>query len=137
MLDRFGVSMEEELLVRFDRLCKERGYGSRSEAIRDLVRRELVAEEWKDSEEEVMGTITLVYDHHAHELSHALTDFQHSFYQSIVCSTHIHMDEDNCLEVIILRGLSRQVRQVADRLISIRGVKHGQLVCTTTGRRVL
>jgi CopG family nickel-responsive transcriptional regulator len=137
MLERFGVSMEDELLAKFDGLCRERGYGSRSEAIRDLIRRELVGEEWKDSDEEVMGTITLVYDHHAHELSHVLTDFQHKYYASIVCATHVHVDEDNCLEVIIIRGLSQHIRQIADRLISIRGVKHGQLVCTTTGKQGL
>src|SRR5690348_1227409 len=104
MLERFGVSMEEELLEKFDRLCEARSYGSRSEAIRDLIRRELVAEEWQESEEEVMGTITIVYDHHAHELSHVLTDFQHRYFKSIICSTHVHIDEDNCLEVIIVRG---------------------------------
>ncbi len=133
MLERFGVSMEEELLGRFDRLCDERGYTSRSEALRDLVRRELVAEEWNEAGAEVIGAITLVYNHHSHDLTHLLTEVQHQHYDAIICTTHIHMDEENCLEVVIVRGASGRVRQIADQLISARSVKHGQLVCSTTG----
>ena len=136
MLERFGVSMEEELLERFDRLCNARGYDSRSEAIRDLVRREIVTEEWSDGESEVMGTITVVYDHHAQGLAHVLTDFQHHYFRSIVCSTHVHIDEDNCLEAIIVRGPGREVRRIAEQIHSAKGVKHGQLACSTTGRTV-
>ncbi len=133
-LERFGVSMEGDLLSGFDELIGSRGYKSRSEAIRDLVRQELVKEEWAEPDAEVVGTITIVYDHHQHELSSVLTDVQHDFHDHILCSTHIHLDHHNCLEVIIARGESARVRKIADTLISTRGVKHGQLVCATTGR---
>lgn len=135
-LERFGVSMEDDLLSRFDSLIEERGYNSRSEAIRDLVRRELVAEEWADPQAEVIGTITIVYEHHEHELANVLTELQHNHHDSIVCSTHVHLDPHNCLEVIIVRGPSNRVKRIADSLISTRGVKHGQLVSTTTGKGI-
>ena len=103
-LERFGVSMEDELLERFDTLIGKRGYTSRSEAIRDLVRQELVKDEWMDPNAEVIGTITIVYEHHEHELAHVLTELQHQHHEAIVCNTHIHIDAHNCLEVIIVRG---------------------------------
>jgi CopG family nickel-responsive transcriptional regulator len=133
-LERFGVSMEDELLTRFDELIAARGYGSRSEAIRDLVRRELVSEEWADPKAEVVGTITLVYEHHEHELAKVLPDLQHQYHDCVICSTHIHMDAHNCLEVIIVRGVSSKVKLIANTLLSTRGVKHGQLVSTSTGQ---
>jgi CopG family nickel-responsive transcriptional regulator len=129
-LERFGVSMEDELLTSFDRLIARKGYSSRSEAIRDLVRRELVEEEWTDPAAEVIGTVTLVYDH---ELTAALTGAQHEHHCEIVCTTHVHVDATNCIEVVVVRGGSAEVRHIAETLISRRGVKHGQLVCTTTG----
>ena len=132
-LERFGVSMEDELLKVFDDLVARRGYTSRSEAIRDLVRRELVEEEWADPETEVIGTVTLVYDH---ELTAALTGAQHEHHDEIVCTTHIHVDATNCMEVVVVRGKSAVVRHISEGLISRRGVKHGQIVCTTTGRQV-
>lgn len=135
-LERFGVSMEEELLSRLDAMVEARGYSSRSEAIRDLVRREIVQEEWADPDAEVIGTITIVYEHQEHDLAHALTQMQHAHHDAVICCTHVHMDPHNCLEVIIVRGSARLARQVADTLISARGVKHGQLVCTTTGKQV-
>jgi len=134
VLERFGVSMEDDLLARFDELISERGYGSRSEAIRDLVRQELVKEEWADPNAEVVGTITLVYEHHEHELAKVLPDLQHQYHDCVICSTHIHMDAHNCLEVIIVRGVSSKVKLIANTLLSTRGVKHGQLVSTSTGR---
>jgi len=136
ILERFGVSMEDELLRRFDALIKERGYQSRSEAIRDLVRQELVKEEWSDPEAEVVGTLTIVYEHHEHELSNILAELQHQYHTFILCSTHIHLDPHNCLEVVILKGASGRVKYIANTLISTRGVKHGQLVSTTTGKEV-
>jgi len=136
ILERFGVSMEDELLQRFDALIKERGYQSRSEAIRDLVRQELVKEEWSDPEAEVVGTLTIVYEHHEHELSNILAELQHQYHTFILCSTHIHLDPHNCLEVVILKGASGRVKYIANTLISTRGVKHGQLVSTTTGKAV-
>ncbi|MCE5199876.1 MAG: nickel-responsive transcriptional regulator NikR [Armatimonadota bacterium] len=135
-LERFGVSMENELLSRFDTLVEKRGYQSRSEAIRDLVRQELVKEEWSDPEADVVGTLTIVFEHHEHELSNVLAELQHQYHSFVLCSTHIHLDPHNCLEVIILRGPSAKVKHIADTLVSTRGVKHGGLVCTTTGKSV-
>ena len=135
-LERFGVSMEDDLLTRFDSLVEERGYSSRSEAIRDLVRQELVSTEWSDPSAEVVGTITIVYEHHEHELANTMAELQHQYYDNIICNTHIHLDAHNCLEVIVMRGNSEVVRRVSNILISTRGVKHGQLVCTTTGEHV-
>ena len=135
-LERFGVSMEMELLKRFDALITKRGYASRSEAIRDLVRRDLVKEEWSEPGHEVVGTVTLVYEHHAHDLADRLTELQHEHHHAILCSTHVHMDAHNCLEVVIVRGASKKVRAIADALISARGVKHGELTASTTGGTV-
>ena len=135
-LERFGVSMDQELLKRFDGLILGRGYTSRSEAIRDLIRSELVQEEWSKPGQEVVGTVTLVYEHHAHDLADRLSDLQHRYHEAIVCSTHVHMDQHNCLEVVIVRGPSKKVRAIADALISTRGVKHGELTASTTGRTV-
>lgn len=136
-LGRFGVSMEEDLLQRFDSLIDDRGYSSRSEAIRDLVRQELVKEEWSEPNTDVVGTVNLVYEHHVHDLSDKLAELQHQYHDLIICNTHVHMDAHNCLEVIIVRGPNRRVRTVANTLISTKGVKHGQLVSTTTGKSVV
>jgi len=135
-LERFGVSIEDELLERFDALIRERGYASRSEAIRDLVRQELVKDEWADPDAEVVGTVTIVYQHHEHELGDVLTELQHKYHESIICSTHIHLDAHNCLEIVIVRGKSVRVKYIANALISTRGVKHGELACSTTGKTV-
>jgi CopG family nickel-responsive transcriptional regulator len=132
--ERFGVSMNERLLKQFDKCIQRKGYQSRSEAIRDIVRDYLVASEWERGEGEVVGTVTIVYDHHTRELSRVLTDLQHDFHQSVICATHVHLDAHNCLEVIVVKGASEEVRAIADQLIGTRGVKHGKLVCTTTGR---
>ena len=132
-VERFGVSMEPELLAQLDAMVAARGYASRSEAVRDLIRRDLVTAEWTDPEAEVAGSVSIVYDHHAHELAQVLAEVQHDCHECIVCSTHVHMDHDNCLEVIILKGPSAKVTDIANRLISTRGVKHGKLVSSTTG----
>jgi CopG family nickel-responsive transcriptional regulator len=134
-LERFGVSMDADLLGRFDRLIHRKGYTNRSEALRDLVRDALVQDEWA-SDEWVVGTISLVYDHDTHELAHVLMDLQHEYHRAIVCTTHVHLDAHNCLEVLVVRGLAGDVRGIADRLIGTRGVKHGQLSCTTTGQHL-
>ncbi len=133
-LIRFGVSMDAELLERFDGLIEGKGYGSRSEAIRDLIRDHLVQEEWRLGVDETVGTITLVYDHHTRELADTLTQLQHHHFHSIVSSLHVHMDEHHCLEVLVVKGQAVQIKQVADRLIGTRGVKHGKLTLTTRGR---
>lgn len=132
-VSRFGVSMEPELLTAFDALAERRGYANRSEAIRDLVRAALVEEEWAEGDRPVIGTVTLAYDHHAHDLAQVLMDLQHDYHDSIVCTTHVHMDAHNCLEVIIVRGAAAVVREIGERLVSTRGVKHGRLTCSTTG----
>jgi CopG family nickel-responsive transcriptional regulator len=132
---RFGVSMDSLLLERFDQHIEQRGYGNRSEAIRDLVRETLVREEWEGGDE-VVGTITLVYDHHVRELSDKLTDIQHDHFNSVLSSLHIHLDHHNCLEVIVVRDAAAKVQKFADRLIGTRGVKHGKLSATTKGLKL-
>lgn len=135
-LERFGVSMDEDLLARFDERIGLAGYTSRSEAIRDVVRDYLVQDDWSSEDAEIVGTVTLVYDHHTRHLEDKLTDVQHDHHDSIRCTTHVHLDHHNCLEVIVLSGRAGDVRKLAEQLISTRGVKHGQLTCTTTGREL-
>jgi CopG family nickel-responsive transcriptional regulator len=133
-LIRFGVSLDESLLERFDRLCLERGYKTRSEAIRDLIRESLVKSEWQDDGRHVAGTLTMVYDHHTGNLSQRLTAIQHDFHHYIITSLHVHLDHDNCLETLVLKGPAPTLRSFADRIISTRGVKYGTLNLATTGQ---
>lgn len=133
-LKRFGVSIPAELVQAFDRLIENKGYRTRSEAVRDLMRDALVQSEWESASDEVVGTVTIVYDHEVRELSRMLTHLQHRHLGSIVCTTHVHLDEHHCMEVLVVRGAAEEVRTIADQIISTRGVKHGKLVCTTTGR---
>lgn len=135
-LARFGVSFDSELLERFDELISSKGYKNRSEAIRDLVRDYLVEYEWEE-DVETMGAITMVYDHHRRELSESLVALQHDYHSSIISSTHVHIDEHNCLEVVVVRGKGSMVKEIADKLISTRGVKHGKLTMTTTGKNLV
>lgn len=135
-LVRFGVSLDESLLSRFDPFIKRMGYNSRSEAIRDLIRERLVAEEWQADRTPAMGVLSLVYSHEVRELSRKLTDIQHHHLGIILSTTHIHMDEHNCLEVVILKGPAREIQEVASHLLSAKGVKHGKLITTTTGRHL-
>jgi CopG family nickel-responsive transcriptional regulator len=135
-LDRFGVSMDETLLRRFDALVAERSYASRSEAIRDLVRKELVRTEWEDPRAEVVASISLVYEHREHHLSDILTDMQHRYHRNIISTTHVHLDEHNCLEVVIARGPSRLVKTIADALVSTKGVRHGGVVASTSAEKL-
>jgi CopG family nickel-responsive transcriptional regulator len=132
-LSRIGVAIDTGLLEKFDRLIAQRGYTNRSEAFRDLIRDELVEQTWESPESQVMGTVTLVYDHHVRLLNEKLTGIQHDFHHSILSTLHVHLDHDNCLEVLVVRGKSADVRKVADALISAKGVKHGRLTVTTTG----
>ena len=133
---RFGVSLEKELLEKFDKLSKEKQYPNRSEAIRDLIREELVKREWVEGKE-VAGSITLVFDHHKRELMNTLTDIQHDFYQLIISSQHVHLDHDNCLEIIVVRGKPRGVKELADKLRATKGVKYGSLSIATTGKELV
>jgi CopG family nickel-responsive transcriptional regulator len=133
-LSRIGVAIDSDLLDQFDKLIGRRGYTNRSEAFRDLIRGDLVEQTWESPDADVVGTITLVYDHHVRMLSEKLTGIQHDYHHNILSTLHVHLDHDNCLEVLVVRGKSAAVRKVADALISTKGVKHGQLTITTTGR---
>lgn len=135
-LRRFGISLDDILLKRFDTQISKKGYKNRSEAIRDLIRDSLVKEEWEDIEKETIGIITIVYSHDKRELTDALIDFQHNFYTSVLSSLHIHLDEHNCLEVIVVKGKVKDIKKIADRLIGTKGVKHGKLTLTTTGKHL-
>jgi len=132
-LVRFGVSIGSELLQSFDKLIESKGYVNRSEAIRDLIRDYLVEYEW-EQDVETVGTVTIVYDHHVRELPEILTRIQHEYYKMIVSSIHVHIDEHNCMEVIIIRGIGSKVKEIADKLISTKEVKHGKLTMATTGK---
>jgi len=132
-LNRIGVAIDAELLEKFDRLLARRGYENRSEAFRDLIRDELVEESWKSPESTVVGTVTLVYDHHARLLPEKLTDFEHEHHKSILSTLHVHLDHDHCLEVVVVRGKASTVQKIANTLISTKGVKHGRLTIATTG----
>jgi CopG family nickel-responsive transcriptional regulator len=136
-LKRFGVSIPADLVDTFDRLIEGKGYRTRSEAIRDLMRDALVESEWESNAGEVVGTVTIVYNHEVREISRVLTQLQHQYLDAIVCTTHVHMDEHNCMEVLVVRGAAAEVQAIADKLISTRGVKHGKLVCTTTGKSLV
>jgi CopG family nickel-responsive transcriptional regulator len=133
---RFGISLDKALLERFDHLIGKKGYANRSEAIRDLIRDSLVVEEWQSSTADTVGTITLVYSHNTRELADNLTDLQHHYHNSIISAMHIHLDEHNCIEVIVVKGKARHIKTIADRLIGTRGVKHGKLTVTTTGKNL-
>jgi len=133
---RFGVSLEKDLLSKFDQLLKERGYENRSEAIRDLIRDALVEKEWKTAAADVAGIISLVYDHHRRDLVARLTDIQHDHSHLIVSTQHIHLDHDRCLEVVVVKGGPPEVGRLADNLRSAKGVEHGGLVMTTTGKGI-
>ncbi len=135
-LIRFGISIEDTLLEKFDRLIQERNYSNRSEAIRDLIRNELVQEQWQDSETEAVGTITIIYDHHVRDLTQVLTRVQHDFNEQIISTLHVHLDHHHCLEILAVKGQTKIIRKIADKLISLKGVKHGKLVMTTQGERV-
>ncbi|HWC97426.1 MAG TPA: nickel-responsive transcriptional regulator NikR [Candidatus Sulfopaludibacter sp.] len=132
-LSRIGVAIDTDLLHKFDRMIGKRGYTNRSEAFRDLIRDELVEQNWESPDSQVVGTVTLVYDHHVRMLNEKLTGIQHDFHHSILSTLHVHLDHDNCLEVLVVRGASGIVRKVADALISTKGVKHGTLTITTSG----
>jgi len=134
---RFGVSIDSQLIKKFDSLIGRKGYATRSEAIRDMIRDSLVEREWESEERETVGTITLVYNHHTRELEHALTDMQHKSFHQIISTLHVHLDAHNCLEVLVVKGSSREIKHIADRLIGTRGVKHGKLTMTTTGKELV
>jgi CopG family nickel-responsive transcriptional regulator len=129
-LSRIGVAIPKDLLEQFDRSISERGYANRSEAFRDLIRDGLIQEKAALPNQEVVGTLTLIYNHHIRQLSDRLTGMQHEHHHQIVCSLHVHLDHSNCLEVLVLRGKAEGVRGIADRLIAAKGIHHGKLTIT-------
>ncbi|MCJ2562662.1 MAG: nickel-responsive transcriptional regulator NikR [Candidatus Thermoplasmatota archaeon] len=129
-VERVGVSFEPELLDRFDALIKAKGYTNRSEAIRDLVRRSLIESEVEDEKGDVIGTLTIIYDHDAPNVTNRLLHIQHHHHSDISSTTHIHVDEQTCLEVLVVRGRGDDIRELADNIKAIKGVKHGELVLT-------
>ena len=132
---RFGISLDKDLLDKFDELNKGKNYSNRSEAFRDLIRQELVKKEWREGKG-VVGAITIIYDHHKRELLNKIIDTQHDFQKLIVSTQHIHLDHNNCLEIIAVKGTPKEVQKLSDTLKSIKGVKHGTLSMSTTGRDI-
>ena len=132
-LVRTGVSIEADLLEKFDKLIAKRGYGNRSEALRDLIREALVSEE-VNSNKPVVATLSMIYDHYRPDLSNKLTEAQHHHHDSVLAATHVHLDHTNCFEVVIMRGPAGEVQRLADHMLSLKGVKNGKLVMTSTGK---
>lgn len=133
---RFGVSMESKLLQKFDELIKQKNYNNRSEAIRDLIRDFIVENQQESEDTEMIGTITYVFNHEVRELNDKLTEMQHRHFKNVISTMHVHLDEHNCLEVMIVKGTSKTITKIADEIISTKGVKHGKLVMTTTGKNI-
>jgi len=133
-LSRIGVAINSALLAKFDDHIAKRGYTNRSEAFRDLIRDELIQKTSESPDSEVVGTVTLVYDHHVRMLNEKLTDMQHDHHEQILSTLHVHLDHDNCLEVVVVKGKTRNVQALAEKLISTKGVKHGRLMLTTSGK---
>jgi CopG family nickel-responsive transcriptional regulator len=132
-LVRTGLSLENDLLMKFDEAIAKKGYGNRSEAIRDLIRDNLVTEDINKNRV-VVGTLTVVYDHHRPNLTEKMVEAQHRAGSRVLAATHVHLDHHNCLEVIIMKGRGGELKDLADGILSLRGVKHGQLVVTSTGK---
>jgi CopG family nickel-responsive transcriptional regulator len=132
-LSRIGVAIDSDLLKKFDIHIGKRGYTNRSEAFRDLIRDELVQKNWDLPDSHVVGTVTLVYDHHVRMLNEKLTDMQHDSFHNVLSTLHVHLDHDNCLEVLVVKGKAAVVKKLADALISTKGVKHGTLTITSSG----
>ncbi len=135
MLKRFSISLDENLLNIFDEHITARSYNNRSEAIRDLIRQKFVQKEWEE-DGNVMGVISLVYDHHQPQLQKRVTELQHDFHHHIVSTTHVHMDHDNCLEVIIVKGKAGEVSVLADKLAALKGVRDSKLAMSSTGKEL-
>jgi CopG family nickel-responsive transcriptional regulator len=129
-LSRIGVAIDSDLLEQFDRHISRKGYANRSEAFRDLIRDDLVEQASEKPDTSVVGTVTMIYDHHVRMLNDKLTDMQHDSFHNILSTMHVHLDHDNCLEVLVVKGKAKDIRRIADALISVKGVKHGQLAIT-------
>lgn len=131
---RFSVSLPGQLLDQLDAMMRQQGYDNRSLAIADMVRGRLVDHRQSFGTEEIAGTITLVYDHHKQHVQETLTDIQHDHHDVIISTVHVHLDHHNCLEVLVVRGPAQAIKRIADELIAAKGVKHGKLTVTTTGK---
>ena len=129
-ITRFGVSIAPNLLKKFDKVIKKKGYTNRSEAIRDVIRKNLITEKNKNPNTKSIGTLTIIYDHHAGNLTDKLLDLQHEHINEIMSTTHIHIDHHNCLEVLVLKGLTGKIQKLADKIKSLKGIKHGELMMT-------
>ena len=136
LVSRFSVSLPPKLLKQLDKMAADKGYDNRSLAIADMIRDKLVEHHQRLGNEEIAGTITLVYDHHKQHVQEALTDIQHDHHEAIVSTVHVHLDHHNCLEVLVVRGKAGLIKRIADELIAAKGVKHGKLTVTTTGREL-
>ncbi len=135
-LARFGVSIPKQLLEAFDKFIERKHYANRSEAIRDLIRQKLVEEEWRESEEDVAGVITYLYDHHKRELAEKLLDLQHDYFDKIITTQHIHVDHERCLEIILVKGKANEIKDLADKIQAQKGVLHVNLALTTLGKKI-
>jgi len=133
-VSRFSISLPPSLLEQLDKMAQEKSYENRSLAIADMIRAQLVEHRQKFGDEEIAGTITLVYDHHRMHVQETLTDIQHDHHDVILSTVHVHLDHHNCLEVLLVKGKAKLIRRIADALIAAKGVKHGKLTVTTTGR---
>jgi CopG family transcriptional regulator, nickel-responsive regulator len=131
-ITRFGVSIEPELLKKFDASIKKKKYTNRSEAIRDMIRKDIIHQENTDPEAEGLGTLTMVYDHHVGSLTQRLLELQHDHHHEILTTTHIHVDHHHCLEVLVLKGKTGEIQRLADSIKALKGIQHGELVLTTT-----
>jgi len=129
-ITRFGVSIEPDLIKKFDKTIKKEGYTNRSEAIRDLIRKNLIEEKNKNPNEEAIGTLTMIYDHHFGSLTDKLLDLQHDHTKEILVTTHLHIDHHNCLEVLVLKGKTARIQKLADNIKALKGIKNGELVIT-------
>lgn len=127
-LIRFGVSIEDDLIKEFDALIRRKGYQSRSESIRDLIRKEIVSEIKEVPEKIILATVNILYKHNEHHLSDTLSSLQHRYHKTIISTTHIHLDREKCLEVIILKGKGAKVKQISDKMLSLKGVLHGGVI---------
>lgn len=131
---RFSVSVPGELARQLDRMCREKGYDNRSLAVADMIRAQLVEHQQQFGDKEIAGTITLLYDHHKQHVQAALTDIQHDHHEVIIATLHAHLDHENCLEILAVRGKAAIIKRIADELIGAKGVKHGKLTVTSTGK---
>ena len=133
---RFSISLPPKLLRDLDEMTSQQGYDNRSLAVADMIRDRLVEHRQKFGNEEIAGTITLVYDHHKQHVQATLTDIQHDHHELIISTLHVHLDHDNCLEVLVVRGKAARLKKIAEELIASKGVKHGRLTVTTTGKEL-